>query len=154
MWDNIFIIELSKKVTGLNWGQDGKLLWLKPPLLWHYKQWSKVRLFELSSGAAPQGLWAAPPSGRGLSEPDNTQACQIWRTSSKQQWWFLSSHPTPQGSALSPLKRCKGMQSDYCTEFKGIFSQVYLEQTPYVWVHASVKMLEQIHKEGCSSLVF
>lgn len=38
------------------------------------------------------------------------------------------------------------------TELKGIFSQVYLEQTLYVCVRASVKMLEQIHEEGCSSL--
>lgn len=67
---------------------------------------------------------------------------------------FWAHISTPQGSTLSPLKRCKGIQSDYCTEVKGIFSQVCLEQTLYLCVHSSVKMLEEIHEEGCSSLVF
>lgn len=61
--------------------------------------------------------------------------------------------PPPQGSTLSPLKRCKGIQSDYFIEFTGIFSQVYLELTLYVCVHASIKMLEQNQEEGCLSLI-
>lgn len=151
-WDNIFIIELSRKVTDLNWGQGGKWLWLKPTCLWHCKQWSKAGLSELSWTAATGCHQHLPLSG--ASQRQRTLKLvkfggQSWNNNDD----FWAHIPTPWGSTLSPLKRCKGIQSDYFTEFKGIFSQVYLEQTLYACVHTCVRMLEQIHMECCSSFL-
>lgn len=63
MWNNIFDIKFSSEVTNPNWGQGGVIFWLKPTLLWPYKQQSWEGPFELSCDQhLPPGTCQSQPA--------------------------------------------------------------------------------------------
>lgn len=82
--NNIFVPNLSKKVSDLKCGQDETLLWLKPTFLQPYKQQSKMRLFEFSWTA---GSCDQQSPSESLSEQANSQICCTRRIA--KQWLIL-----------------------------------------------------------------
>lgn len=113
-----------------------KLLWLKPTLLWPYKQLSKMRPFELSWAAAgcdqPLPLCGASQSqtALGFAVCGNLQTIEAW--------------------PLHPSGDAKASKVSVSLTSEGIFFPGTLPAlTPSVCVHAPVYMPWQIWEKCC-----
>lgn len=116
-------------------------LGLKPTVLWPYKQWSKVRPFEL--------FWTAEAvtSNSGLSARELSSSLHSENPWTKTNLWLRP--PVLEARPLACWEDAKASEMSISLPLQGIFCR-YPVQTLYVSVHASVHTLWQMWEKCCS----
>lgn len=134
---------------GKSWsnGSNETLLWLKPTLLWPYKELSKMGPFELSW--ATVGLWPALSPWMGyLLEPASHQVCCTWRVTETQH--VPGQYVIPWGLLLLLLGRAKASKVRISLTSDGNLSQVSWLALPIsVCTHAPCHVLLQTWEKCC-----
>lgn len=115
--NNVFVIEFSKKVSDLNYGQGEKLLWLNHLLPLQTAVKRLLRSLGQQQAGCEQHF---PGSGTLLRASELSSLLYL------EHWQRVTVDPEliPPLLNLHPLRRCKGILQESVTEFKGTFSQI------------------------------
>lgn len=147
-WHNVPVFTLPKEVQTQTVAAMQTLSWLKPTVLWSYKQQSKVEPFELSWTTV--SLWPAVWESQ---RQQTLRFCVLWGLMKHEMSWVYAHSsrpdPFPAGKFSGISSGNSFLQSENFTDLWGEFFRDYHACTISVCAHAPVRMLQQIWEKCC-----